>query len=73
MDEGIKKLWYILLSHKKEWNKVVCSDVDGPRVCHTEWESEWEREKYCILMHIHGVQKSGTAEPICGAGIEMQT
>ena len=25
-----------LLSHKKEWNWVICSDVDEPRVCCTE-------------------------------------
>ena len=34
----------ILLSHKKEWNWVICGDVGGPRVCHTEW-SKSEREK----------------------------
>ena len=26
----------VLLSHKKEQNWVICRDVDGPRVCHTE-------------------------------------
>ena len=26
----------ILLSHKKEQNRVICRDVDGPRDCHTE-------------------------------------
>ena len=41
----------ILLSHKKEWNWVICRDVDGPRVHHTEW-SQSERGKYCILMHV---------------------
>ena len=34
----------ILLSHKKKQNQVICSEVDGPRVCHTEW-SKSEREK----------------------------
>ena len=34
----------ILLSHIKEQNCVICKDVDGPRVCHTEW-SKPEREK----------------------------
>ena len=34
----------ILLSHIKQWNQVICRDVDGPRVCHTEW-SKSEREK----------------------------
>ena len=34
--EWIKKMWYILPSHKKERYWVICRDVDGPRVCHTE-------------------------------------
>ena len=24
------------ISHKKEQNNVICSDMDGPRDCHTE-------------------------------------
>ena len=36
-----------LLSHKKEWNWVICRDVDGPRDCHTEW-SKSEREKHIV-------------------------
>ena len=27
----------ILLSHKKEWNNAIFSNMDGPRDCHTEW------------------------------------
>ena len=34
----------ILLSLKKKWNGGICSEVDGVRVCHTEW-SKSEREK----------------------------
>ena len=34
----------ILLGHKMEWNWVICSEVVGPRVCHTEW-SKSGREK----------------------------
>ena len=34
----------ILLSHKKKQNLVIYSEVDGPRVCHTEW-SKSERQK----------------------------
>ena len=26
----------ILLSHKKEQNNAICSNMDGPRDCHTE-------------------------------------
>ena len=51
-DEWIKKMWHIiyngiLLSHKKKWNWVMCSEVDGPRVCLTEW-SKSEREKQIL-------------------------
>ena len=35
----------ILLSLKKKQNCVICSEVDGPRVCHTELsKSEGEKQ-----------------------------
>ena len=34
----------ILLSHKKEWNNVICSNMDGPRNNHTKW-SKSDRER----------------------------
>ena len=34
----------ILHSHKKEWSNAICSNMGGPRDCHTEW-SKSEREK----------------------------
>ena len=33
-----------LPSHKKKWNWVICGELDGPIVCHTEW-SKSKREK----------------------------
>ena len=41
-NEWIKKLWYIYTMDyysaiKKQWNWVICRDVDEPGVCHTEW------------------------------------
>ena len=40
VEEWIKKMWYvyngILLNHKKEQNNAICSNMDGPRDCHTE-------------------------------------
>ena len=27
----------ILLSHKREWNTVICSNMGGPRDYHTKW------------------------------------
>ena len=34
--------------------------------------SQKEKNKYRILTHICGIQKNGTDEPICRAGIERQ-
>ena len=34
----------ILLSHEKEWNNDICSNMDGPRDDHTKW-NELERER----------------------------
>ena len=35
----------ILLSHKKEWNNAICSNIGGPRDYHTKWsKSEKERQ-----------------------------
>ena len=45
----------VLLSHSKEWNKVICSNMDGPRDCHTEW-SKLDREgKYHMISLICGI------------------
>ena len=45
----------ILLSHKKEWVAVTCSEVDEPRACYAEWVSQKEKNKYSILTHIYGI------------------
>ena len=33
----------ILLSHEKEWNNAICSNMGRPRECHTKW-SKSDRE-----------------------------
>ena len=36
---------WILLSHKKEWNNAICSNMDKPRNYHSKWsKSEGERQ-----------------------------
>ena len=35
--------------------------------------SQKEKEKYCIVTHIYGIQKDGTNEFICKAAVEKQT
>ena len=51
-DEWIKKMWYLYTMEyysaiKKEWNNAICSNMDGPRDCHTEW-SKSDKVSYDI-------------------------
>ena len=45
----------ILLSHKKEWNDAICSNMDGPRDSHTEW-SKSEKDKCHVILLICGIE-----------------
>ena len=39
----------ILLSHKKEQNNAICSNMDGPRDYHNKWsKSDKQRQIYII-------------------------
>ena len=55
--------------HKKEWNWVICRDVDGPRPFIQSEVSQKEKDKY-ILMHKYGIFPSGSEgkESACSAG-----
>ena len=57
----------ILLSHKNKRNLVICSEVDGPRACHTDWSKPerenqisyinvnlWNLEKWYRWTYLHG-------------------
>ena len=73
-DEWIKKMWHIyyngiLLSHKKKQNWVICNEVDGHRVCHTEW-SKSEREKQIPYVNTYIWGKKGTDELSGRTGIK---
>ena len=54
----------ILLSHKKEWNNAICSNMDGPREYHTKW-SKPDKDKYHMISPACGIwEKNGTNELI---------
>ena len=43
----------IVLSHKKEWNNAICSNMNGLRDYHTEWsKSERERQIPCDITYM---------------------
>ena len=48
----------ILLSHKKEWNNAICSNIEGPRDCHTEWsKSDRERQISYDIAYMWNLKK----------------
>ena len=53
----------ILLSHKKEWNNAICSNMDGPRDYHTKWNKS-ERKTNIIQYYLWWNLKDKTNEPI---------
>ena len=62
----------ILLSHKKEQNNAICSNMDGTRDYHTK-SSQTEKDKYHMIPLICGIQKKGgTNELIYKTEVESQ-
>ena len=76
-DEWIKKMWYIYTMEyysaikNEQTGSFVETWMDLETVIQSE-ESQKEKNKYLILMHICGIQKNGTDEPIFRAGIETK-
>ena len=42
----------ILLSHRKEWNKAICSNMDATRDYHTKWSKS---ERHHMISLICGI------------------
>ena len=77
-DEWIKKLWYIYTMNyysairRNPFGSVLMKWMNLEPIIQSEASQE-EKSRYCILTHIYGIQKNGTDEPVCRAGIERQT
>ena len=46
----------ILLNHKKERKNAICSNMDGHRDCHTEWNKS-EKDKYHMITHVESKKR----------------
>ena len=63
----------ILLSHKKEQNNAICSNMDGPRDYHIEWsKSDTERQISYDITYMWNLKKIGTNELIYKTEVESQ-
>ena len=49
----------ISLSHKKEENIAMCSNMDGPRDYHTKW-SKSDRERQIYIAYMWNLKKNDT-------------
>ena len=63
-DEWIK-MWSIYtqgnISHKKEWNNAICSNMDGPRDYHTKWsKSDRERQISYDVVYMWNLKEKKT-------------
>ena len=77
-DEWIKKLWYIYtveyysVIERNTFESVLMRWTKLEPIIQSE-VSQKEKDKYCILMHIYGIQKNNTEEFIYVATMEKQT
>ena len=64
----------ILLSHEKEWNNAICSNMEGPRDCHTEWSmSDREEEILYDIPYMWNLKRNCINELIYKAERDSQT
>ena len=77
-DERIKELWcvYIYMEYcsamkRNTFESVLTRWMNLELIIWSE-EHQKEKNKYCILTHIHGISKDGTDEPIWRAAMETQ-
>ena len=56
-----------LLSHKKEWNNAIWSNVHGPRDYHTKWSKSYRvRQILYDMIHVWNLIKNDKNELSCG-------
>ena len=60
------------LSHKKEQNGAMCSNMDATRDYQTSEASQQAKDKYCMTSHIRNL-KYGTYGPVYPKEIDPQT
>jgi len=68
IDRGMDKddvphIYNGVLAIKKEWNKAICSNMDRPRECHTEWsKSDREGEISHDIPYMRTLKRNDTNE-----------
>ena len=56
--EDVVYIYNGILAIEKEWNNAICSNMDGPRDCHTEWsKSDRERQISYDITYMWNLKK----------------
>ena len=77
-DKWIKKLWYMYIMEyysaikRNTFKSVLMRCMNLEPIIQSE-VSQKEKDKYCILMRIYGIQKNGTEDFIYRAAMEKQS
>ena len=51
----------LFLNHKTEQNNAICSNMGGPRDCHTEWlQSDRKEEISYDILHMWDLKRNNT-------------
>ena len=73
--EWIKKLWYICTM--EYYSAIKMNTFESVLIMWLNLQpiiqSQKEKNKHHILMHVYGIYKDGTDEPNCRASMETQT
>ena len=72
-----KKLWCMYEMEyysaiNKEWNYVICNNIDGPRYYHTERCKSDTKLNTWYCLHVEYIKKKGTHELIFATDLEVQ-
>ena len=46
----------VSVSHEKEWDLVICGNIDGPRTYYVKWNKS-EKDKCHVISPISGIKK----------------
>ena len=75
VDKDVVYIYNGILAIKKEWNNIICKNINGPKDYHTKWSKtrKAEKAKYYMILLLCGIQKKDTNELTYRTETDSQT